>query len=921
MKNKALKTLTLTTVAATALVTQQAYADEVVEAATSSSSNAANVEVSSSVTAEQVATAKATADTAANQVAYQQDSLASAEAAAKTAQTNLDQAEQTLTSAQDLATHATEETIAAAEKAIVSAEQTVVESQNQVTSAEQTVVESQNQVTSAEQATVIAQEQVDKAQAEANKAKTDADLAKSQADTSKAELEALQNSQEGQAISQAQAELKTAQEAVVNKTTAVTTAEQNLEQAQATDTKLETDRASANAVLAEQTQKVKAAQSLVTEKEVDLETAKQNLVVANEKVEAVKPKATYKFSINLPDYLRDAYVNLVKTNFSKDSIDAATQAEKRYYGDIRTFDERDKLSYATIESTDPTLYDVENLDKEQLLLLNQFAIDYTNAYRQALGIDKKIVGNEWLIEVADVRARLYEEKYPEGFYGHDWEIIAAANDEVLGEGSPMGSNSEILAYPNISSSGGLYEQNTNYYTMSEILHVIAQGINGFMLNDSGSSYGHFAQLMTFEAMGFDLYYTYDYFEEYQSGVGNFVVVGAGTATDHFEYMDRYNDWDILEETDSEITLGDPKTKFINHEGEVAYRRTIRSSKKNYKAHDRFVERNISSQDYSAYESALKDQNAAQSSYNNVQAEFERAAKELEKAQNDLSSAQSTYNVLVNTALQTPEAKKALELAQTNLASAQEVLVTAQNQWQEAEAKAMALATEIAKAQADYDNLLATATTLKAQADARKAEVATAQSVLTQAQNKLTEARQAVEKAEQEVASAKTNLSTLKEAQVTLAKAQAAYAVAQKNAQVANQSLSETRAKLADLKLVYEKAYAEYLDLKKLYDLQTMVIPQPTVDSDNSKENLGQGGSSQNNVKTSSNAKVKLATNKDLSKTALNEISIAAATTEHKFAKVQTLPTTGEKETSLLSLLGLTALATGLGLAARRRQNG
>ncbi|MGQ7384907.1 SEC10/PgrA surface exclusion domain-containing protein [Streptococcus suis] len=907
MKNKALKTLTLTTVAATALVTQQAYADEVVEVATSSSSNTANVEVSSSVTAEQVAAAKAAADAAANQVAYQQDSLVSAEAAAKTAQTNLDQAEQTLTSAQDLATHATEETIAAAEKAIVSAEQTVVESQNQVTSAEQ--------------ATVIAQEQVDKAQAEANKAKTDADLAKSQADTSKAELEALQNSQEGQAISQAQAELKTAQEAVVNKTTAVTTAEQNLEQAQAADTKLETDRASANAVLAEQTQKVKAAQALVTEKEVDLETAKQNLVVANEKVEAVKPKATYKFSINLPDYLRDAYVNLVKTNFSKDSIDAATQAEKRYYGDIRTFDERDKLSYATIESTDPTLYDVENLGREQLLLLNQFAIDYTNAYRQALGIDKKIVGNELLIEVADVRARLYEEKYPEGFYGHDGEIIAAANDEVFGEGSPMGSNSEILAFPNISSSGGLYEQNTNYYTMSEILHVIAQGINGFMLNDSGSAYGHFAQLMTFEAMGFDLYYTYDYFEEYQSGVGNFVVVGAGTAADHFEYTDRYNDWDILEETDSEITLGDPKTKYINIEGEVAYRRMIRSSKKNYKAHDRFVERNISSQDYSAYESALKDQNVAQSSYNNVQAEYERAAKELAKAQNDLSSAQSTYNVLVNTALQTPEAKKALELAQTDLASAQEVLVTAQNQWQAAEVKAKALAIKIAKAQADYDKLLATATTLKAQADDRKAEVATAQSVLTQAQNKLTEARQAVERAEQGVVSAKTNLSTLKEAQVTLAKAQAAYAVAQKNAQAANQSLSETRAKLADLKLVYEKAYAEYLDLKKLYDLQTMVTPQPTVDSDNSKENLEQGDSSQNNVKTSSNAKVKLATNKDLSKTALNEISIAAATTEHKFAKVQTLPTTGEKETSLLSLLGLTALATGLGLAARRRQNG
>ncbi|MCQ9372271.1 hypothetical protein NQ024_13685, partial [Corynebacterium sp. 35RC1] len=142
----------------------------------------------------------------------------------------------------------------------------------------------------------------------------------------------------------------------------------------------------------------------------------------------------------------------------------------------------------------------------------------------------------------------------------------------------------------------------------------------------------------------------------------------------------YKNWDIFEETDSEITLGDPKTKYIGLEGEVLYGWSVTLPKKSYEIYNRLVERNISSQDYSAYESALKDQNAAQSSYNNVQAEYEKAAKELAKAQNDLSSAQSTYNELVNTALKTPEAKKALELAQTDLASAQEVLVTAQNQW-------------------------------------------------------------------------------------------------------------------------------------------------------------------------------------------------------------------------------------------------
>ncbi|MGE9833086.1 SEC10/PgrA surface exclusion domain-containing protein [Streptococcus orisratti] len=917
MKNKVLKTLTLTTVAATALVAQQAYADEVAEAPTSSSSNTTNAEASTIVTAEQVADAKAIADTAANQVADQQASLVTAEETARTAQTDLHQAEQTLASAQELAAKATNDTIATAEKAIISAEQKVVDAQNQVTSGEQT--------------TTTAQEQADKAQTEANKAKDAADLAKSQADNSKADLEALQNSQEEQAINKAQEDLKAAQEEVANKTTAVTTAEQNLETAKASDAKLEADRASAKEVLAEQTQKVTAAQTTVTEKESELEVANQNLVIANEKLEAVKPKTTYKFSINLPDYLRDAYANLVKSNFSEDSIDAAIQAEKRYYGDGQDkVDKRAKLSYATIESTDTTLYDVENLDKEQLLLLNQFAIDYTNAYREVLGIDKKLAGNEWLIQVADVRARLYDEKYPEGVYGHDWKVISAANKEVFGERPVVGSGSEILAYPNISSSGAFYNQNTNYYTMSEILHVIAEGINSFMLNDSGSSYGHFDQLMTYEAMGFDLYYTYNYSEQYQSGLGNFTIVGAGK---NLQNMYReYNDWDVIEETDSRITLGNPATKHISedigHEGETDYFIRVNLSKQDYETYTRFVEKNITSRDLSAYEAALKEQNVAQSSYKAVQSEYEKAVKELSKAQDNFTSAQSTYNAVVNTPLQTPEAEKALEVARVNLASAQEVLETAQNQWQLAEAKAATLATEIAKAQTTYDTLLATATKLKDQADAKQADADKAKDNLAQAQAQLEEARQAVARAEKEVISAKDNLSTLKEAQVNLVKAQEAYALAQADAKQADQNLSEAQAKLADFKVAYKKAYADYLALNNIYDLQTMVTPQPEIKDETKPETPFVSPFAEDQSKSDAKTIADGFKTKDeaaviVTKTWQPGIIVKedGSVTYSRLAKSQTLPATGEKETGLLSLLGLTALATGLGLTARRRHRG
>lgn len=874
MKNKALKTLTLTTVAATALVTQQAYADEVVEVATSSSSNTANVEVSSSVTAEQVAAAKATADTAANPVAYQQDSLVSAEAAAKTAQTNLDQAEQALISAQDLATNATEETIGAAEKAIVSAEQTVVEAQNQVTSAEQ--------------ATAIAQEQVAKAQADANKAKTDADLAKSQADKSKADLEVLQNSQEGKAINKAQADLKTAQEEVANKTTAVTTAEQNLETAKASDAKLEADRASAKEGLDSAQEKESDAKIIQEKAKVRLDVTAQELVSAQVEADALKPKVNYQINVNIPTEVKQALIDILNfdpaaytgitvdyskgVEFAKAQLQEIEEKSQPFYNQKDSifakyeYNTTGKAFSVTFEGGDEFI-DPENLTIEQAQLANLFYVDVLNAIRHELGLSEAYT-SQALIDVAINRAKAYDQLNT--YIYHDNEIIRSSAKPVFGRN---------VAFSESLHSGGTDKVQNGKMKLSDYLEELASQIHNYVFYDGGySRYGHMKMHMTDKVFGVATY-------DEEALILDFSAIGL------------------------------PDIHPV--------RTVVAGSRENYIAEVNAKVRatKIEKPDTSAYEIASAKVLRAKAENNKAQTDLTQAQEELIVASQEVASAQSTYSALINTPLQTPEAEKALEVARVNLASAQEVLVTAQNQWQAADVKAKALATKIAKAQADYDNLLATATTLKAQADDRKAEVATAQSVLTQAQNKLTEARQAVERAEQGVALAKTNLSTLKEAQVTLAKAQAAYAVAQRNAQAANQSLSETRAKLADLKLVYEKAYTEYLGLKNLYDLQTMVNTQPTVDSDNSKENLGQGDSSQNNVKTSSNAKVKLATNKDLSKTALNEISIAAATTEHKFAKVQTLPTTGEKETSLLSLLGLTALATGLGLAARRRQNG
>lgn len=294
----------------------------------------------------------------------------------------------------------------------------------------------------------------------------------------------------------------------------------------------------------------------------------------------------------------------------------------------------------------------------------------------------------------------------------------------------------------------------------------------------------------------------------------------------------------------------------------------------------------------------------------------------------VASAQSTYNALVNTPLQTPEAEKALEVAHVNLASAQEVLATAQNQWQLAEAKAVTLATEIAKAQTTYDTLFETATKLKVQADAKQADADKAKDNLTQAQTQLDEARQAVARAEKEVISAKEKLSTLKEAQVNLVKAQEAYALAQADAKQADQNLSEAQAKLADSKVAYEKAYADYLALKNIYDLQTMVTPQPEIKDETKPETPFVSPFAEDQLKSDAKTIADGFKTKDeaaviVTKTWQPGIIVKedGSVTYSRLAKSQTLPATGEKETGVLSLLGLTALATGLGLTARRRHRG
>lgn len=884
MSKKLIKTLTLTTVAATALVAQQAYADEVAEAPTSSSSNTTNAEVSTIVTVEQVADAKAIADTAVNQVTDQQASLVTAEETARTAQTALHQAEQTLASAQELAAKATNDTIATAEKAIISAEQKVVDAQNQVTGAEQT--------------TTTAQEQADKAQTEANKAKEAVDLAKSQADNSKANLEALQNSQEGQAINKAQADLKTAQEEVANKTTAVTTAEQNLETAKASDAKLEADRASAKEGL-ESAQEKESDTKIIQEKaKVRVDVTAQELVSAQVEADALKPKVNYQINVNIPTEVKQALIDIlnfdpaaytgITVDYSKGVEYAEAQLQEIEEKSQPFYDQKDsifaKYEYnttgkafsVTFEGGDEFI-DPENLTIEQAQLANLFYVDVLNAIRYELGLSEAYT-SQALIDVAINRAKAYDQLNT--YIYHDYEIIRSSAKPVFGRN---------VAFSESLSSGGTDKVQNGKMKLSDYLEELANQIHLYVFYDGGiARYGHMEMHMTDKVFGVATY-------DEEALILDFSAIGL---------PDRH-----------------------------PVRTVVAGSRENYidEVNDKVRATKIEKPDTSAYEIASAKVLNAKAENNKAQTALTQAQEELTVASQAVVSAQSTYNALVNTPLQTPEAEKALEVARVNLASAQEVLATAQNQWQLAEAKAATLATEIAKAQTTYDTLLETATKLKAQADAKQADADKAKDNLEQAQTQLEEARQAVARAEKEVISAKEKLSTLKEAQVNLVKAQEAYALAQADAKQADQNLSEAQAKLADFKAAHEKAYADYLALKNIYDLQTMVTPQPEtpVTNDESKESVEKESPSQPHVKSSakpsSDIKVKTETNKAVSKTTnlVENTSVETKTpaTYSRLAKLQTLPATGEKETGLLSLLGLTALATGLGLTARRRHRG
>lgn len=881
MKNKVLKTLTLTTVAATALVAQQAYADEVAEAPTSSSSNTANAEVSTIVTADQVADAKAIADTAANQVTYQQASLVTAEETARTAQTDLHQAEQTLASAQELATKATDDTIATAEKAIISAEQKVVDAQNQVTSAEQT--------------TTTAQEQADKAQTEANKAKDAADLAKSQADNSKADLEALQNSQEEQAINKAQEDLKAAQEEVANKTTAVTTAEQNLETAKASDAKLEADRASAKEGL-ESAQEKESDTKIIQEKaKVRADVTAQELVSAQVEADALKPKVNYQINVNIPTEVKQALIDIlnfdpaaytgITVDYSKGVEYAKAQLQEIEEKSQPFYDQKDsifaKYEYnttgkafsVTFEGGDEFI-DPENLTIEQAQLANLFYVDVLNAIRHELGLSEAYT-SQALIDVATNRAKAYDQLNT--YIYHDNEIIRSSAKPVFGRN---------VAFSESLHSGGTDKVQNGKMKLSDYLEELASQIHDYVFYDGGiARYGHMEMHMTDKVFGVATYDEEALILDFSAiGLPDIHPVRTVVAGSRENYIDEVN-------------------------------AKVRATK-------------IEKPDTSAYEIASAKVLRAKAENNKAQTDLTQAQEELTVASQVVASAQSTYSALINAPLQTPEAEKALEVARVNLASAQEVLATAQNQWQLAEAKAATLATEIAKAQTTYDTLLETATKLKAQADAKQADADKAKDNLAQAQTQLEEAHQAVTRAEKEVVLAKDNLSTLKEAQVNLVKAQEAYALAQADAKQADQNLSEAQAKLADFKAAYEKAYADYLALKNIYDLQTMVTPQPEIKDETKPETPFVSPFAEDQLKSDAKTIADGFKTKDeaaviVTKTWQPGIIVKedGSVTYSRLAKSQTLPATGEKETGVLSLLGLTALATGLGLTARRRHRG
>lgn len=841
------------------------------------------------VTAEQVAQASETASVAQNNVASQSAtvSAATSEVASQKAlvsELSSQASELSQVTDEDIANAKTSANNAASQ---VTATSQTAQSTATVESTAQANVDSQSAVVVADQAQVDAtQSAVEQAQANVNTLNnpTDTTDLQNQVDTLKTAV-----SNDGKAV-------KTAEETLVNVETAQSNKDKAVKDQEAVVSKASDQVNSTKSALDTAKAETEKATSGVSGAQAKLDKAQegtQTTVTGGEKTYSAT-NLDYGFAYT------DAYISAIKAladgtgtatgvrkainaPYETDTVSAANLLAANQAGTYVTSAGVEKV--VGVEDTDKTVYNVAQLPEAQRIELTQYALGLINPLRTLVGSKELKVG-ETSLKLSNTLAN-YEEYYRDGKNLSDINTVTYAKSFSSNLSSAEAdTGSQAVIADGLTTQINLNGANSPLQatgTMSELKQAVYQSLVSALFGCNT--------------------------EVYSSYQGALNVLGLNNTADTFGL-------DFALATSGGVSIVPYLDVVLTNSGSTT--------------------KTVTTYDEEAIAQAKADFEAAKANLTKAQSVQSQAKTDYDNAVTTYNTAVSTLNDIKNQVVDVATAKANVTSAKQQLANDQSALTTAQKALDTANAsaqeKAKALATaqaNLAKAQLDYQ--------------AAKNTLASDSAKLTQLQGILTTAQAENEKAQTAYAAALTNLKTanalvdkLTNAQTELPKVQDKLAKAQETLEKLQSILDDETATLEALKETATEAQSDYEALLALYNAQNAQKQQddikanggdPVVTTDD-KGNVtgyvdGKVNHTTSKVQNTTNAGITAQTitaayNKAVTKSVTQAVTAKRATQSSAATYQATLPTTGDSETALYSLMGMLTLGlASVGLRKRR----
>lgn len=841
------------------------------------------------VTAEQVSQASETASVAQNNVASQSAtvSAATSEVASQKAlvsELSSQASELSQVTDEDITNAKTSANNAASQ---VTATSQTAQSTATAESTAQANVDSQSAVVVADQAQVDAtQSAVEQAQANVNTLNntTDTTDLQNQVDTLKTAV-----SNDEKAVKTAEETLTNAETAQSNKDKAVKDQEAVVSQAsdQVNSTKSALDTAKAE-----------------TEKSTfGVSSAQAKLDKAQEGTQTTVTEGEKTYPATNLDYgfaYTDAYISAIKAladgtgtatgvrkainaPYETDTVSAANLLAANQTGTYVTPAGVEKVVGA--EDTDKTVYNVAQLPEAQRIELTQYALGLMNPLRIAVG-SKELKAGETALKLANTLAN-YEEYYRDGKNLSDINTVTYANSFSTNLSlAEADTSTQAVVADGLTTQINLKGTNSPLQataTMSELKQAVYQSLVSALFGRNT--------------------------EVYSSYQGALNVLGLNNTANAIGL-------DFALNTSGGVSIIPYLDVVLTNSGSTT--------------------KTTTTYDEEAIAQAKTDLETAKANLTKAQAVQNQAKADYDNAVTAYNTAVSTLNDIKNQVVDVATAKANVTSAKQQLANDQSALATAQKALDTANAsaqeKAKALATaqaNLAKAQLDYQAAKNTLASDSAKLTQLQGTLATAQAENTKAQTAYTTALA-------NLATANALVDKLTNAQTELPKVQDKLAKAQETLEKLQSILDDETATLEALKETATEAQSAYEALLALYNAQNAQKQQddikanggdPVVTTDD-KGNVtgyvdGKVNHTTSKVQNTTNAGITAQTitaayNKAVTKSVTQAVTAKRATQSSAATYQATLPTTGDSETALYSLMGLLAFGlAGAGLRKRR----